>query len=302
MKITSDIGYTINQFPKNKDIDVTKLNEYQIIIRNNKRTYAYKKEKTCNKCFKKQPIEEFYIKDKSTGRRNLYCRDCQMKRGGVIEIGKQRFANIIEDKGFRRCSVCKEIKPLSKFKKHKAQKNGISNTCYECSNILHQKYLKKQTKQVGNFYVKQYALSKYGLRISNDEIEKYRTEIIRNRKHKYFIEDKSFLTARDFAIYIKKTYNIPIFRTEKRLSTGAKEDECTLPEYEYRKLKSGGNKGNIRVTDTVTGETFTFFNTRDIGLLKMFGSDTILKGIKSGMPIGGKRSKYPNPCIIERIK
>lgn len=51
----------------------------------------------------------------------------------------------------------------------------------------------------------------------------------------------------------------------------------------------------------MTGEVFTFFNTKDAELLKMFGLDTVTKGIKSGKQIGGKRSKYPNPCIIERI-
>ena len=32
--------YTIEQYPKNKDFDVSKLNEYQIFIRDNQKIYS----------------------------------------------------------------------------------------------------------------------------------------------------------------------------------------------------------------------------------------------------------------------
>ena len=293
--------YTIEQYPKNKDFDISKLNEYQIYIRNNQKKYKYGKTKTCSKCHKKLPIKEYYIKDKETGRRCSYCRDCQMREADIIEIGKVRYTKDILKKGFRRCSVCKETKPISEYTKSKSGFGGYSNNCYKCSNRLHSEFLQKQKNEIGDFYVKQYALSKYGLRISDNEIEKYREEIRENRKPKYFIDDESFTTIRDFARYIELNYNIPTTTTEKRISDGAKETDCIIPEKKYRSLKSGSNKGNIKVTDTVTGDVFTFFNTKDTELLKMFGLKTITKGIKSGKPIGGKRSKYHNPCIIERI-
>ena len=293
--------YTIEQYPKNKDFDVSKLNEYQIYIRNNQRKYKYGKTKTCSKCHKKLPIKEYYIKDKETGRRGSYCRDCQMREAGIIEIGKVRYAKDILKKGFRRCSVCKETKPLTAYSKSVTRFGGYSNNCYECSNRLHSEFLQKQKTEIGDFYVRQYGLRIGITEFTNEVMEQLRNEIIENRKPILFLDENEFLTIADFARYIESNYNIPTTTTKKRISDGAKEIDCIIPEKQYRSLKSGTNKGKVKVTDTVTGEVFTFFNTKDAELLKMFGLDTITKGIKSGLPIGGKRSKYHNPCIIERI-
>ena len=103
------------------------------------------------------------------------------------------------------------------------------------------------------------------------------------------------------ANYILKKYEIPITTTLKRISVGIKEKECIIKESVFRSIKSGCNKGRIKITDNVTGEKFYFFNTTDKSLAKMFSQSTVINGIKSGLPIGGKRSKYKNPCIIERI-
>ena len=84
-----------------------------------------------------------------------------MKSMGVVEIGKLRFADKIEDKGFRRCSYCKTIKPLTEFRKNKGQKNGISNNCYECTHELHHQFIMKQKEEIGDHYVKQYCLRNY---------------------------------------------------------------------------------------------------------------------------------------------
>lgn len=293
--------YTIEQYPKNKDFEVSKLSEYQIYVRNNQRKYKYGETKTCSKCHKKLPIKEFYIKDKETGRRCGYCRDCQMREADIIEIGKVRFAKDILKKGFRRCSVCKEIKPLTAYSKSVAGYEGYSSNCYECSNRLHSDFLQKQKNEIGDFYVRQYGLRNGINEFTKEVMERLRNEIIANRKPILFLNGNEFLTIADFARYIELNYNIPTTTTEKRISNGTKETDCIIPEKEYRSLKSGTNKGNIKVTDTITGEVFMFFNTKDAKLLKMFGLSSITKGIKSGLPIGGKRSRYRNPCIIERI-
>lgn len=293
--------YTIEQYPKNKDFEVSKLSEYQIYVRNNQRKYKYGETKTCSKCHKKLPIKEFYIKDKETGRRCGYCRDCQMREADIIEIGKVRFAKDILKKGFRRCSVCKEIKPLTAYSKSVAGYEGYSSNCYECSNRLHSDFLQKQKNEIGDFYVRQYGLRNGINEFTKEVMERLRNEIIANRKPILFLNGNEFLTIADFARYIELNYNIPTTTTKKRISNGTKETDCIIPEKEYRSLKSGTNKGNIKVTDTITGEVFMFFNTKDAKLLKMFGLSSITKGIKSGLPIGGKRSRYRNPCIIERI-
>jgi hypothetical protein len=231
------------------------------------------------------------------------CKECLLKREGVQEVGKLTKRIELAKKGLRYCTVCKALKNLdADFSNSKTGYLGKSNTCKACNYELHAKYQHEQKEIIGDFYVKQYALSKYGLRISENEIEKYRHEIKENRKPKYFIEGKSFLTIRDFAKYIEGKYNIPITTTEKRISDGANENECMIPEKEYRSLKSGTNKGKIKVKDTVSGKTFEFKNTRDVGLLKMFSTSAITKAIQTGEPTRiTKLSKYKNPCIIERI-
>jgi hypothetical protein len=256
---------------------------------------------TCNKCFKKQPIAEFYIKDKNTGRRNLSCRDCQMKQAGVVEIGKQRFANEIEDKGFRRCTVCKDIKPLTEFTKNKGQKNGISNTCYHCNHKLHNEFLMKQKEEIGDFYVKQYCLRNYKYNPkTKEDIEKYRNEIKEKRKPKYFIDNKSFVTIADTARYIEEVYGLPKTMTRRRITEGKTLEDCKLTENQMR--SKAYTQGQIKVTDTVTGGVFYFKNSLDKDLLKMFAKCTIASAIKSGKPTRvTSSSKYKNPCIIERI-
>jgi len=294
--------YIIEQYPKNKIFDITKLSVHQIVVRQNTKLRIYGKEKVCKRCLFNQSINEFYIKDKETGRRSNICRDCQLKQAGVIEVGKTRFAMSIMKKGFRRCSVCKDIKPITAFTKCVNRYKGYSNNCYECSNKIHGEYIKKQSEKVGYFYVRQYGIRKGITDFTNEIIEQLRSEIIESRMPKYFLNGNDFLTAVDFAKYIELNYNIAITTTEKRIYEGATEKECIMKEKEYRSLKSGTNKGRIKVTDVINGKVFIFNNTQDKELLKMFSGDTINKGIKSKKSIGGKRSRYKNPCIIERIK
>jgi hypothetical protein len=291
--------YIVEQFPKNKTI--TGLSDVQLKTRTNKK-HIKEKTKICKQCGREQRVTEFYMKDK-TKRRDTTCRDCRIKNQGCVEIGKVRFAKKILVKGFRRCSVCKDIKPLTAYTKSSTGYGGYSNNCYKCSNELHSKFLQKQKNEIGDFYVKQYALSNYGKNIkSNVDIDKYRTEIIQNRKAKYFLDGGEFVTVMDFARYVNSKYGVETWAVEKRINNGSSEQECTLSEKDYRTLKSGTNKGKIKVTDTITKREFIFFNTKDKYLVKMFSSSAITLAIQTGNKTRiTKLSKYKNPCLIERI-
>lgn len=258
--------------------------------------------KVCINCHKEFPLNNFY-KRKESGTYRRECKECSLKREGVQDVGKLINRIELAKNGLRYCTVCKELKNLdTDFSNSKTGYLGKSNTCKECSYKLHSKYIQEQKDIIGDFYVKQYALSNYGLKITDDEIEKYRQEIKEKRKPKYFIDGKSFLTIRDFARYIETEYGNPITMTEKRISDGASEKECIIQEKEYRSLKSGTNKGKVKVTDTVTGKVFEFKNSRDTKLLEMFSSSAITKAIQTGEPTRiTKLSKYKNPCILERI-
>jgi hypothetical protein len=290
--------YSIEQFPKNKDI--TNLSNEQKKIRINQKKYEYDNEITCVKCFRSQPIKEFYIKDKYTGRRSSCCRDCKMKFAGVVEIGKLRFSEEILKKGFRRCSICKDIKPLTSYKKNKNQYKGISNNCYDCQKELSKDYVQRQSKNIGDFHIKQYAKRRNHNEFNQEIVNKLREEIIEKRKSKYFVDGKEFVTVKDFAKYIKGQYGFPTTMTEKRIARGKTEEECKISEPEMRSI--GHTKGSILVTDTVTKDVFIFKNTSDEGLKKMFSTSVITRCIKTGEKTTiTSMSKYKNPCTIIRV-
>lgn len=261
----------INQFPKNKRIHNEKLSADQISLRiKAKHSDFYAESKRCKICQFKQPITEFYIHNKETGRRNARCRDCILKQMGVIEIGKVRFSEAIFDKGFRRCSVCKDIKPLGYYDKNGKYKGNISPTCKECN----------------------YALSRKFITTKRDERRS-------KRKPKHILDGKEFFNSMDFAKYILETYDNPIDGTIARLRFGKTEQECTISEHDMR--SAAYTKGSIKVVDTVNGKEWTFKNTRDTELRKMFSTSAISQAIKTGRPTTTKLSKYKNPCTIQRV-
>lgn len=285
--------YKVEQFPKNKDI--FGLSDEQKQIRKGKKKYTYEAEFTCVKCGKKQAISEFYIRDKNTGRRNKGCRDCQMKAANVIEIGKFRFAKKILGKGFRRCSVCKEIKPIMEFGKSDKSFGGHFHNCKDCNYKLSQTFIKSQREKIGLFYIKQYGKQKYGyVKFNKRIIDKLKSEILENRKPKFFVDGFEFVTVADFGRYIEDKYGVKAETVERRILVGRTEDECKLSESDMRSLAY--TMGKIVVTDTVTGQIFEFKNSSDKGLTEMFSSSAIDHAIKTGKKTRiTSLSKYKNP-------
>lgn len=138
----------IEQFPKNKSIDKAKLSDEMKALRANIYIEKYKGGIRCRCCAFLQKKEEFYIKDKETGRRNTKCRDCCLKDGGTIEIGKRRLSKILFDKNIRVCSICKTPKSLTEFPKKAGSKGGISNSCLICTKkIFHDITIKYKAKE-----------------------------------------------------------------------------------------------------------------------------------------------------------
>lgn len=238
--------YSIEQFPKNKIIK-DNLSEYQIELRDNQKFYIYKNKKTCKKCLIKMDIKEFYIADNKTKRRKNSCRDCQMNNAGVIEIGKQRYAYKILEKGFKRCSICKDTKLISDFSKSKSCYKGINNSCYSCSKKLSSRYVKESNKEITLHYIKQFAKRKNIKFETKKDIENVIKLIKKIRTPKYFIDNKGFIRLSDFCRYMLKIYNQPISRTAKRINDGKSEEECKMSTSQMRvkyikinKAKKGG--------------------------------------------------------------
>lgn len=237
--------YKIEQFPKNKTI--TNLSKEQKELRRSQKKYIYKDLKTCNNCIKEQPISEYYVKDSKTGRRANKCRDCTMKDKGVIEIGKQRFAYKIADKGFRRCSICKNIKPFSEFTKNKGAYLGYANNCYKCQSALTLPWRKKQSDDITDWYIINYYGKKLGYKeFNNDLIEKLRLDIIESRvpKVKFSLDGKDFLSIRQFSLYVSKLYKLTYHCVYHRASNGFNEKECTMTRLEFVRNNKAKEVGN----------------------------------------------------------
>lgn len=228
-------SYTIEQFPKNKDFNPESLSKDQKKIRSYQKKYVYGETIVCRTCCKELPTKEFYIKIKSTGRRATQCRDCQMKTSGVIEIGRGRFAKKILKKGFRRCSICKDIKPLTDFKKNRTSSAGYSHNCYKCQRNLTAKFVQKQRDEIGDYHIRQYA-KRRGV-----DFEIAKTELIKKREPKYVIDGKDFFTLEQFAKYIEIAYGHPITTTTKRIATGKTVEQCKMSEFEMRSIAQKAN-------------------------------------------------------------
>lgn len=292
--------YIINRYPKNKDEDQRALSPEMKFIRAQNRV-GYGEKAVCKRCRKEQPINEFYIKNKQKGRRDTTCRDCRLTMAGVVEVGKTRFAKDIFKKHFRRCSVCKDIKPLTEYPNNKHQYGGYANNCNQCAYLKLKNLQEKAISEVTDWYVREYGKRNYGLRKFDAElISNLRAEILGKRAPKYFLDGMGFVTVSDFARYVKEQYGNPITMTESRIAAGKTEIECILPESEMR--SNAYTKGIVIVTDIVTGEVFEFKNTKDKRLVKMFSGSAVDRCIKTGgLTRVTKISKHKNPCKIERV-
>lgn len=221
--------YKLEQFPKNKDLDLSLMSNCQLLIRNNVLNNSF--DFICVKCGKKLDKNEFYIKNKNTEnpRRDKTCRDCRMKSAGVLNIGKQRFADKIGEKGFKKCSSCKEIKPLNFYSKNKSTHDGINKNCKECSKERLDEFQKKQRIEIGDFYIKQYK-KRNNIKSDYEAIN----EIKEKRKIKHKLDGFDFYSTRQFADYIFKKHGILQKTTEARVSNGYNDLDCTLDSSSLR--------------------------------------------------------------------
>lgn len=131
--------YTITQHQTSIDIDLSKLSKEQIIIRA-KEIEKEGEKKRCTTCFKTKLLGLFRLRTEMRGIKCIYyharCKDCDARKRGTKEVGKLLYAKTLFDKGFRRCTTCKETKPLTEYYVNKASHTKISNTCKNCQNEM----------------------------------------------------------------------------------------------------------------------------------------------------------------------
>lgn len=127
--------YKIKQYQTSINLDFSKLSKEQIKIR----ALAAEKpgeKKICKKCLKNKLLSDYRLRTIRNGVKGIYydasCKDCHARTRGTKEIGKLSYAKELFNKGYRRCTTCKETKLLTEYYKNRASSTKISNTCKIC--------------------------------------------------------------------------------------------------------------------------------------------------------------------------
>ena len=154
--------YTLKQLSTSINIDESLLSKDQINLRLNARNKPIEEEKLCKTCGLIKDVKDSFrvrlIKN-SYYRVNATCKDCTARKRGVKEIGKLKFGKVLLDKGLRKCTKCRDIKPLNDFGNNKKLSGGKQFFCLDCTRIDKDrtvksgfKYITSITKKTGSYW------------------------------------------------------------------------------------------------------------------------------------------------------
>jgi 5-methylcytosine-specific restriction endonuclease McrA len=105
--------------------------------------------KVCTMCGQEKPLDAFYIKDKHTGRRFSWCRDCHLWRTNEYHHRKSEPAREVKRNApkptEKRCTRCGEVKSLDSF--HKAG-NRHRSWCKACRAIEKAEYTERNRDRI----------------------------------------------------------------------------------------------------------------------------------------------------------
>ena len=95
--------------------------------------------KRCTKCKVIAPFDYFY-RDK-TNKKGMHgwCKECHKTyKNGKLNLKQEN--DLKEEISFKKCTKCKEIKPLNEFYKQSKSKDGYAYQCKDCRRIMKRKY------------------------------------------------------------------------------------------------------------------------------------------------------------------
>lgn len=148
--------------------------------------------KVCSKCGEKKALTEFYKEKKQADGYNRKCKLCIYPNLGQTEKNR----TLLRDKGLKKCSSCKQIKPLEMFNKNKHKYDGLLNYCKSC-----QKERYKKDREVD----KKRKAEKYALNVDEErKKQKIYRETNREKLKKY--RQKRYLKHKDKMLYKSAIY------------------------------------------------------------------------------------------------
>lgn len=100
--------------------------------------------KICIDCGFEKDISEF---NRNLSRTNRRCKNCSLKREGVLDVGRNKYRKELSEAGLRICSKCKLTKRLDNdFGRSKNSYLGKSHRCKECVNDDNKRYRERKSK------------------------------------------------------------------------------------------------------------------------------------------------------------
>jgi hypothetical protein len=128
--------YKITRHQTSINIDLSTLSKEQLVLRS-KEIEEQGEKKICKTCLKNKLFGKYRLRLARRGVKGIFydatCKDCHARKRGTKEIGKLKYAKELFNKGFRKCTACKNTKPLTEYYLNKASHTGIMNDCKDCS-------------------------------------------------------------------------------------------------------------------------------------------------------------------------
>lgn len=103
------------------------------------------KTKKCSICRQYKPLTEFYKSKKCKDGYRSICKDCIRERSGYKK--KEEVRKVIDGILYKRCSRCKQWKPVEEFCKHKGSKDGFDNICKICKKEVYYEHSEEISKR-----------------------------------------------------------------------------------------------------------------------------------------------------------
>ncbi len=107
--------------------------------------------KICSKCAQPKDVDQFGRNATQADGRSFYCLECN-RRSSNEHYRRRRAAQgkpvrepDTSPEGFKRCTDCREVKPVSAFHKHPTQSDGLAIYCKPCRKVRGRKLHLKQT-------------------------------------------------------------------------------------------------------------------------------------------------------------
>lgn len=92
-------------------------------------------EKRCPTCNTDLPVESFYVSSSTKDGRNWQCIECHSRRMKTMAERNAGRKELPAARGTKRCSTCKEEKPVSEFNRNKVAASGLCNVCKQCDKV-----------------------------------------------------------------------------------------------------------------------------------------------------------------------